>query len=94
MINGKKERSARILFDTGSHTSLITARAVGNLCLRPVTRQELGIKVFGGKETVTEIRDVAKISSSALNDEKNVNIEAVDIKDIFTVLNVHAERKS
>ena len=92
VINGKKECSVRVLFDTGSHKSFITAEAVGKLGLRLVRRQELGIKVFGGKEAVTEIRDVVEISLSALNDEKSVKIEAFVVKDISTIPNVHVER--
>ena len=92
VINGKKECKVRVLFDTGSHKSFITAEAVGKLGLRPVRRQELGIKVFGGKEAVTEMRDVVEISLSALNDERSVKIEAFVVKDISTIPNVHVER--
>ena len=65
---------------------------MGKVGLRPVRRQELGIKVFEDKEAATEIRDVVEISLGALNDKKSVKIEAFVVKDISTIPNVHVER--
>ena len=50
VVNGNSESRLRELFDTGSHKSFITAKAVGKLELRPVRRQCLGIRAFGSKE--------------------------------------------
>ena len=90
--NGKKESRVRVLFDTGSHKSFITAEAVCKLGLRPVRREELGIKVFGSKEAVSEMRDVVESSLSALNDRSGVKIEAFVVKDISSIPNVHIDR--
>ena len=92
VINGKKESRVRVLFDTGSHTSFITAEAVCKLGLKPVRREELGIKVFGSKEAVSEMRDVVEFSLSALNDRSGVKIEAFVVKDISSIPNVHIEQ--
>ena len=92
VVNGKKESRVRVLFDTGSHKSFITSEAVGKLGLKPVRREELGIKVFGSKEAVNEMRDVVKFSLSALNDVSGVTIEAFVVKDISSIPNVHVER--
>ena len=56
--NGKEECNVTVLFDAWSHKPATTTEAVGKLGLRGVRRQEFGIKVFGDKEAVTEIRDV------------------------------------
>ena len=92
VVNGKKESRVRVLFDTGSHKSFITSEAVGKLGLKPVRREELGIKVFGSKEAVNEMRDVVEFSLSALNDISGVTIEAFVVKDISSIPNVHVDR--
>ena len=45
-VNERKEKRVRVLFDTGSHKSFITARAVETLGLRPVSREKLAIKAL------------------------------------------------
>lgn len=45
-----KESKVRVLFDSGSNLSFVTARAVEKLGLRPVRREKLETKVFGSDE--------------------------------------------
>eukprot|EP00795_Rhopilema_esculentum_P014904 gene14904-biopygen4596 len=89
LVNGKDR--VRVLFDTGSHKSFNTAKAVGRLRLRPVRSEQLGIKAFGSKEAHVALRDVVQISLSLCNGGESVIIEAFVVKDIADIPNVHIE---
>ena len=54
-LNERKERTLRVLLDTGSHKSFISARAVETLDLRPVSREKLAIRAFGCNESEEKI---------------------------------------
>ena len=90
-MDAKKEGNVtvRVLFDTGSQMSFITAKAVGRLGLRPVRKEKLGIKAFGRKEAEEENRDVVELSLLGPQGEKKVSIEAFVVDDIATISNVH-----
>ena len=45
-VNEKEECKVRVLFDTGSHKSFVTTEAVHTLSLRPVRKENLGIRAF------------------------------------------------
>ena len=47
----------RVLFDTASHRSFITVKAVSKLRLRPVRKEQLGIKALGSNESNVVMRD-------------------------------------
>ena len=91
VVNGKSENRVRVLFDTGSHKSFITAKAVGKLGLRPVRKQCLGIRAFGSKETNVAMRDVVEISLSSSQGKNGIVIEAFVVNDISDIPNVHVE---
>ena len=93
-VDAKKEGNdvtVRVLFDTGSQKSFITAKAVGRLGLRPVRKENLGIKAFGRKEAEEGMRDVIELSLLGPQGEKKVSIEAFVVEDIATISNVHVE---
>ena len=57
----------RILFDTGSHKSFITAEAVDRIGLPVVRRERLGIQAFGSKEAEVRVREVVDVCLSPLD---------------------------
>lgn len=91
VMDDKKESRVRVLFDTGSQKSFITEGAVRKHRLRPVRKEELGIKVFGSTEADVAERDIVKLSLSPVNGGKKVFIEAFFVKDISSIPNVHIE---
>ena len=91
VVNGKKGSRMRVLFDSGSHRSFITAKAVSKLDLRPVRRESLGIKAFGSSEEESADRDVVNFSLGPLNGSKHVKMEAFVVNDIASIPNIHVE---
>ena len=49
-----------VLFDSRSHRSFVSAKAVQKLGLRPARRENLSIKAFGCRESHGNIRDVVE----------------------------------
>eukprot|EP00794_Sanderia_malayensis_P012361 gene12361-biopygen9857 len=91
VVDGKSDRMVRVLFDTGSHKTFITSKAVSKLELKPVRKERLGIKAFGSEEMEVAMRDVIKMSLSGKEGKKNVEIEAYVVKDISSIPNIHIE---
>ena len=91
-VNGKKEWKVRVLFDSGSQKSFISAKVVGKLGLMPVRKEQLGIKAFGRNEAEMKERDVYQISIDPLLQGKSVVIEVYAVDEISTVGNIHVER--
>ena len=90
-VNGKKECRVRVLFDTGSQRTFITAKAVGRLGLKPVREESLGIKAFGSNETNVAMREICELSLSSVGGGSNTVIEAFVVSDISTIANEHIE---
>ena len=86
-----KRVKLRVLFDSGSHRSFITAKALSKYKLKSVRTESLGIKVFGAIEAVTLMREVVELSLGSLHGNKNVKIEAFDLKDISSIPKIIAE---
>ena len=91
VVNGKREEKVRVLFDTGSHRSFITVKAPSNLRLRPVRKEQVGIKAFGRDKSNVAARDVVRISLGSSQRGESVLVEAVVVKDISSIPNVHIE---
>lgn len=91
LVDGKRESKVRVLFDSGSHRSFITANAVGKLKLKPVRTEQLGIKVFGASEADTAMREVVEFSLGPLSGRSSVKIEAFVVEDISCIPNIHPE---
>jgi len=84
-VDGKLGSKVRVLFDTGSHKSFITNKAVNSLGLRPVKQETLGIKVFGKTEVDVEVKDVVELSLTSLSGGKSVRIQCYTIDDIANI---------
>ena len=57
-VNGER---VRILYDSGSHKSFVTAEAVNKLGLSVRREERLGIKPFGSVSAKFEVKDVASV---------------------------------
>ena len=90
-VNDKKDCNVRVLFDSGSHRSFISAKAVENLGLRPVRRENLSIKAFGCRETDDSVRDVVEFYLVPLRGEKKVKVSCFVVDDITSIANIHVE---
>ena len=86
----QKESRMRVVFDTGSHKCLITAKDGSKLRLRPVRSEQLGIKAFGSRE-VNATRDVVDVSLKSCQGGKAIKIEEFVVDDISDIPNIHAE---
>ena len=92
-VEGEKcESRVRVLFDTGSHTSFISAEAVNRIGLRAVRREALSIQAFGSTETKEKVRDVVEISLVSLNGRKKVKVHCFVVDEIASIANVHPEK--
>ena len=87
----KKECKVRILFNTGSHKSVLTAEAVDKIGLPVVRRKRLGIQAFGSKEAEVRVREVVDVCLSPLDGRERVTISCYVVDEISSISNVHPE---
>ena len=73
VVTGNSESRVRVLFDTGSHKSFITVKAVSILGLRPVRKECLRIK---GENVIL----VEALVVNDISDIPNVHVETVKKK--------------
>eukprot|EP00794_Sanderia_malayensis_P013531 gene13531-biopygen10799 len=90
-VNGEKEKRVRVLFDTGSHQSFISAEAVDRLELKADRRESLGIKAFGKKESEVEMRAIVKIELAPLDGGESVEVECFVVNEIAGIANEQIE---
>ena len=91
-VNDYKVCNVRVLFDYGSHRSFISAKAVENLGLRPVRRENLSIKAFGCRETDDSMKDVVEFYLLPLMGEKRVKVSCYVVDNITSIANIHVEK--
>ena len=91
-VNSDRGRTVRVLFDSGSQKTFISAKAVNRLGLEPERSEELGIKTFGRKEPDLAERRVFKFSLSSIFDGSPVEVEDFEVNEIASVANIHVER--
>jgi len=91
-VNDKREGKVRVLFDSGSHRSFITAKAVKALGLRPVRRETLVINAFGCRESEEKERDVVEFTLMPVKGGKNVKIACIVVNSIASISNIHVEK--
>ena len=84
-------RKVRVLFDTGSHHSFVTARVAQHAQLRVIRQDWLGISTFGQTSRDMQLRDVVPMKVSALGVQKVIEIEAYVVPEISTIQNSHVE---
>ena len=92
-VDCKKESKVRVLYDSGSQKTFISAKAVDRLTLRPLREQSLGIKTFGNSEPEVKKRAVYDVKLTSLIEKgKNVSVEAYVVEEISTIANIHVEK--
>ena len=90
-VKGRRESRMRVLFDTGSQKTFISAKAVDRLALKPLREESLGIKTFGKSEPEVKMREVYELELEPLHNGKSVTVEAFLVDEISTISNVHVE---
>ena len=90
-VNGMKDGKVRVLFDSGSHRSFITAAALEKLGLRPVRKENLSIKAFGSNEAENSMRDVVEFHLVPIRGGKGVKISCFVVRSIGSISNIHLE---
>ena len=81
----------RVLFDTGSHKSFITAKAAASLGLEPMKKESLSIRAFGSSETDNKMRDVVQFYVTFLQEGERITIECVVVDEITDIVNEHTD---
>ena len=91
VVKGDKQRRVRVLFDSGSHKSYVTARTVNAAGLKVVRTELLGLSTFGQKAKEMEVRDVVCLDVMPLRSGKVLTLEAYVVPVISRVRNEHIE---
>ena len=88
-VNALRGGKVRVLFDTGSQRSFITAKAREGL--RPVKSEKLGIKAFGSSEAEVADREVYEFTLHPLKGGQGVRVECFIVDNISSITNEHVE---
>ena len=91
VVNGKEENKVRVLFDSGSQKTFVTAEVVEKAKLRVVRKEMLGIKAFGSVDSDRKLRDVVELDLRATGGGRRMKIEAYVVGKISDVGNCHVE---
>ena len=71
LIKGEKQgRKGRVLFDSGSHRSFITAKAANSYGLGIVRKEWLSISTFGQRVKDSGLREVVRFDVMPLQGDK------------------------
>ena len=81
----------RILFDTGSHKSFITARAAASLGLQPLRKEWVALNTFGRKAVGSNLSEVMHVDLAPVGGGKISRLEAIVVPEISQVQNEHLE---
>lgn len=78
LVNGNREYTIRVLFDSGSQRSYLTREAIDKLNYRPIKNQELIHTLFGGVKSAPEKHGVYLIHLKNLRGDYACNFQAMD----------------
>ena len=90
-MNGKRQGKARVLLDSGSHGSFVTASIVSNLGLRRVRRELLGVSTLGRRAEEAKLTDIVEIELRPLGGGSGLKLEAFVVPTISSIRNQHVE---
>ena len=88
--SGGRTKRIRVLFDSGSHRSFITSRAVEANSIPVVRTEWLSVTAFGEKKQGA-LRDVVRVELSPLGGGKILSLESYVVPEITSITNVHVE---
>ena len=69
---GRSKRRVRILFDTGSHKSFITARAAASLELQPLRKDWVALNTFGRKAVGSNLSEVMHVDLALVGSKMRI----------------------
>ena len=90
-VEGMKKETLRVIFDTGSQKSFITAEVVAKLGLRPKRREVLEILPFGSTDAEVKTRDVVEVGLVHVDGKKIVTLQCYVVDEISSITNSHPE---
>ena len=91
-VEGKEKSRVRVLYDSGSQKTFISAKVVNKLDLKPLREEMLAIKKFGESEPEIKKREVYKVTLAPLKGNgEGVKVEAFVVDEISTIHNIHVE---
>ena len=92
-VEGSEKSKVRVLYDSGSQKTFISAKVVDKLDLKPLREEELGIKTFGKSEPELKKRAVYEVALAPLHGHgRSVVVEAFIVDEISTISNIHVEK--
>ena len=91
IVKGQRQGKARILFDTGSHRSFVTAKIVSNLGLQRVRQELLGISTLGNRSRESHMTDVVELDIMPLGGGSALKVKAFVVPEISSVRNEQIE---
>lgn len=91
LIKGGKKGRVRVLFDSGSHRSFITAKAARSYDLGIARKEWLSISTFGQRTMESGLREVARFDVMPIHDGKVHTLEAYVVPNISHISNEHVE---
>lgn len=91
LIKGGKQGRVRVLFDSGSQRSFITAKAASNYDLEIVRKEWISIGTFGRKTRESGLREVVRFDVMPLQGGKVQMLEVYVVPEISRISNEHVE---
>ena len=91
LIKGSRQGRVRVLFDSGSHQSFVTTKAISNCELQCVRKEWLSKSTFGQRGMDLGLREVAHFDVMPLHGSKEQPIEAYVVPDTSHIRNEHVE---
>ena len=91
LIKGENQGRVRVLFDSGSHRSFITAKAASSYGLGIIRKEWLSICTFGQRARESGLREVVRFDVMPLQGDKTLQLEAYVVPEISHISNEHVE---
>ena len=91
LIKGNVQGRVRVLFDSGSHKTFVTAKAASNYGLEILRREWVTISTFGEKTRKAGLREVVQFDVMPLQANCSLRLEAYVVPVISNISNEHVE---
>jgi len=91
LIKGSAQGRVRVLFDSGSHKSFVTAKAASNYGLEIVRNEWVTINTFGQNAKQSGLREVVRFDVMPLKSDRALRLEAYVVPEISNISNEHVE---
>ena len=87
IVLGEHERRVRLLFDSGSHRSFVTEKAVQLARLSVIRREYLKLSTFGQNSKEMGLVDIVRVAITPVTKGKVIDIESYVVPEINSVRN-------